>query len=88
MLRPRTVSSCGLASTPSMLLVYRESPALTDTPSLSNTCPGVLPRQGVSNDNQFSVHTKVSLPSMSWVLTPAPASTSEVTVLVSSLAAA
>ena len=98
MLRPRTVSSCGLASTPSMLLVYRESPALTDTPSLSNTCPGVLPGKGVSydttsalshvNDNQFSVHTKAFLPSMSWVLTPAPASTSEVTVLVSSLAAA
>ena len=33
-----------------MLLVYRESPALTDTPSLSNTCPGVLPGQGVSHD--------------------------------------
>ena len=44
------MSSCGLASTPSMLLVYRESPALTDTPSLSNTCPGVLPGQGVSSN--------------------------------------
>ena len=43
------MSSCGLASTPSMLLVYRESPALTDTPSLSNTCPGVLPGHGVTS---------------------------------------
>ena len=87
MLRPRTVSSCGLASTPSMLLVYRESPALTDTPSLSNTCPGVLPGQGVSYD--MTQHQLcLMLPSMSWVLTPAPASTSLVTVLVSSLAAA
>ena len=86
MLRPRTVSSCGLASTPSMLLVYRESPALTDTPSLSNTCPGVLPGQGVSYDTTSAL--SLMLPSMSWVLTPAPASTSEVTVLVSSLAAA
>ena len=79
------MSSCGLASTPSMLLVYRESPALTDTPSLSNTCPGVLPGQGVSN---ITTTLSLMLPMMSWVLTPAPASTSEVTVLVSSLAAA
>ena len=79
------MSSCGLASTPSMLLVYRESPALTDTPSLSNTCPGVLPGQGVSYN---TTTLSLMLPSMSWVLTPAPASTSEVTVLVSSLAAA
>ena len=84
------MSSCGLASTPSMLLVYRESPALTDTPSLSNTCPGVLPGQGVSHDTTTLclVISSLMLPMMSWVLTPAPASTSEVTVLVSSLAAA